>query len=84
LLTFPCSRSCWFCFFVIIERLLLRFVFIELRLLANNTEKILSQIDLVSKLSQQNINSTEEIKNLTEQVNRLAKDLNNKLNRFKT
>lgn len=52
--------------------------------LANNIEKILSQIDLVNKLSQQNINSTEDIKNLTEQVNRLAKDLNNKLNRFKT
>ena len=52
--------------------------------LANATERILSQIDLINNLSHQNISSVEEIKSLTKKVNQIAKDLNNKLNQFKT
>jgi len=52
--------------------------------LANDTERILSQIDLINNLSHQNISSVEEIKSLTKKVNQIAKDLNNKLNQFKT
>lgn len=52
--------------------------------LAKDTEKILSQIDLINNLSYQNIGSVEEIKKLAKRVNQIAKDLNSKLNKFKT
>lgn len=52
--------------------------------LANDVEGILKQIDSINNLSNQNIESVEDIKNLTQQVNELSRDLNNKLNQFKT
>ncbi|NOX15407.1 MAG: methyl-accepting chemotaxis protein [Epsilonproteobacteria bacterium] len=52
--------------------------------LAQNVEKVLSEVKVVHKSSNDSIKIVDNIKDVANQVKNTAKDLNNKLNSFKT